>query len=191
VERKQLPADWRRRLQVIQASAADAAAALPADSRDAVGGRDAPLDYAAVRAARDRLAQGAERSFFGGLAGPAGVWDKLVRAYERDSAAPLLHPWAGQAAAWPTGPEHAVKYQHVQGSLSFCEPAGQSRTLWKGLAACVQPLAPVTVASGNHGAVCLAPAVLAAGATGRACIACACRPQFVGCHCPTSITTAC
>ncbi len=109
VERKQLPADWRRRLQVIQASAAEAAAALPADGRGSVGGRDAPLDYAAVRAARDRLVDGAERSFFGGLAGPAGVWDKLVRAYERDSAAPVPAPLGGSGGSMAPWLRHAVE----------------------------------------------------------------------------------
>ncbi|KAK9825903.1 hypothetical protein WJX81_003892 [Elliptochloris bilobata] len=89
-ERKQLPADWRRRLQVIQASAAEAAKALPAG--DAAPGGDAPVEYAFVRATRDRLAEGAERGFFGGLAGPAAVWDKLAHAYERDNV------WLGEAA---------------------------------------------------------------------------------------------
>ena len=92
VERKQLPADWRRRLQVIQASAAEAAKALPPGEALC---SDAPVEYAAVRGARDRLAAGAERGFFGGLAGPAAVWDKIVRAYERDSAP--LHRTCAQA----------------------------------------------------------------------------------------------
>ncbi len=83
--------DWRRRLQVIQASAAQAAKELPAAAGGAPAdggsaGAEAPIEYPFVRATRDRLAQDADRTFFGGLAGPAAVWEKLVRAYERDSA---------------------------------------------------------------------------------------------------------
>lgn len=99
MERKQLPADWRRRLQVIQASAVEAAKALPPG--EALCGGDVPVEYAAVRATRDRLAPGAERGFFGGLAGPAAVWDKLVRAYERDSAS-LQQPSSGTQFYWRT-----------------------------------------------------------------------------------------
>ena len=34
---------------------------------------------------RDTLAKTAEKTFFGNLTGTAGLWDKVLRAYEKDS----------------------------------------------------------------------------------------------------------
>eukprot|EP00983_Pelagomonas_calceolata_P097496 1158256-Pelagomonas_calceolata.AAC.15 len=47
------------------------------------GGPDGPLDYFRAVDIRDALAAGGERTLFGGLAGNAAVWDKIVKAYEK------------------------------------------------------------------------------------------------------------
>ena len=43
------------------------------------------MEYAAVKRIRDTLAETAEKTFFGILTGTAGLWDKVLRAYEKDS----------------------------------------------------------------------------------------------------------
>ncbi len=45
------------------------------------------MEYAAVKQIRDTLAETAEKTFFGNLTGTAGLWDKVLRAYEKDSRA--------------------------------------------------------------------------------------------------------
>lgn len=89
VARQKLPKDWHKRLQAIQAKAAQAAKELPPHVLQGLpggaGGQDGPaLDYYAAVQVRDRLAEGAERTLFGGLTGPAATWDKIVKAYEKD-----------------------------------------------------------------------------------------------------------
>ena len=79
------PRDWRKKLQYIQSKVAVAAVALPQDQRPSDA--DTAMDYLEVRDMRDTLAAStSERSLFGGLTGHAGVWDKLVRAYEKERA---------------------------------------------------------------------------------------------------------
>eukprot|EP00884_Botryococcus_braunii_P000658 jgi/Botrbrau1/10593/Bobra.0358s0013.1 len=86
VERRQLPKDWRKRVNAIQGKVAVAATQLPAEVlRDVLGDAEAQLDYQAVKAVRDKLAETAEKTLFGGVAGPAGVWDKLCKAYEKEN----------------------------------------------------------------------------------------------------------
>ncbi len=78
VDRKQLSPDWRKRLRLIQAKAAE----LP--SKAAAGAdAEAPLDYFTIRDARDRLAASAERNLLGQLKGDAAEWHRLVGAYEK------------------------------------------------------------------------------------------------------------
>jgi CDK5 regulatory subunit-associated protein 3 len=87
VERRQLPRDWRKRVHAIQSKVAQAASQLPPGFlADLLGDSEAQLDYQAVKATRDKLKETAERTLFGGMAGPAGVWDKLCKAYEKESA---------------------------------------------------------------------------------------------------------
>ncbi|GBF99758.1 hypothetical protein Rsub_12533 [Raphidocelis subcapitata] len=84
--RKRLPADWHRRLAAIQAKVAEAAKDLPPGLLAGLpGGADAPIDYFRAVALRDALAAGGERTLFGGLAGAAGVWDAIVKAYEKQN----------------------------------------------------------------------------------------------------------
>jgi hypothetical protein len=46
------------------------------------GPADAPVDYFRAVQIRDKLAESGERTLFGGLSGQAGIWDKIVKAYE-------------------------------------------------------------------------------------------------------------
>ena len=70
-------------MQIIISKAEEAAKSLPASLR---GQPDtSALDYPATKDIRDTLAQTSDKSLFGGLLGPASVWDKIVRAYEKDS----------------------------------------------------------------------------------------------------------
>lgn len=85
-DRNQLPADWRKRLRLIQAKAAE----LP--SPDKGGDADPPLDYFTARAERDHLAETAERNLLGQLKGAAGSWQQVVSAYEKGGV------WLGEAA---------------------------------------------------------------------------------------------
>jgi CDK5 regulatory subunit-associated protein 3 len=87
VTRQKLPVDWHARLQAIQARSAQAAKELPPGLLASLPGADGTaVDYFRARAVRDKLAQDGERSLFGGLTGQAGVWDKIVRAYENGGA---------------------------------------------------------------------------------------------------------
>lgn len=87
LELKTVPVDWRKRLNTIHASAVGAEKQLSPSVRNAVNpSGEQPLDYALVRAVRDLLSETAEKTLFGGLAGEAGIWDKLVTAYERQGA---------------------------------------------------------------------------------------------------------
>ena len=84
--RKKMVADWHKRVQAIQGKITEAAKDLPPGLLASLpGGADAPIDYFRAVAIRDKLAEGGERTLFGGLAGAAGVWDTIVKAYEKQS----------------------------------------------------------------------------------------------------------
>jgi len=78
--RKHIPTDWRKRLQAIQAAASAEMKSLPADFD-----QTASVSYFNATEIRDRLAGRAEKGMFGGLKGSAGTWDKIVKAYEKQS----------------------------------------------------------------------------------------------------------
>jgi hypothetical protein len=83
VARQKLPHDWHKRLQAIQAKVTEAVKELPAGVLSQVAGSaEAPVDYFRAVQIRDKLAETGERSIFGGLTGQAGIWDKIVKAYE-------------------------------------------------------------------------------------------------------------
>lgn len=86
--RQKLPKDWHKRLQVIQAKAAEAVKEVPAEVLSSLkDGADASIDYLRAVELRDKLASSSERTLFGGLTGPAATWDKIVKAYEKQCEA--------------------------------------------------------------------------------------------------------
>ena len=85
ISRQKLSKDWHKKLQAIKAKAAEAAEDLPPEL--ALPEKNL-LEYAAVKFIRDKLAETADKTFFGNLTGSAGLWDKILRAYEKDSTPP-------------------------------------------------------------------------------------------------------
>lgn len=84
MDRRLLPGDWRKRLQLVHRRVEEAAQQQPAP---ATLQADQKQNYWAVASLRDRLAGSAPRTLLGGLTGPAAAWDSLVRAYESGSEA--------------------------------------------------------------------------------------------------------
>lgn len=97
VTRKKMPNDWHKRAQAIQAKITEAVEDLPPELLAQLpGGADAPIDYFRAVQIRDKLAEGGERTLFGGLTGAAGLWDNIVKAYEKQS-----EPWGiGRPDLW-------------------------------------------------------------------------------------------
>ena len=88
VDRRKLAADWRKRLQAVQASALAASqeglsgelqAQLLAGSSDSTSGST----YLAALQLRDELAASAEKTLLGYYKGEAGIVDKIVKAFEK------------------------------------------------------------------------------------------------------------
>ncbi|KAI7844631.1 hypothetical protein COHA_001721 [Chlorella ohadii] len=82
VDRKQVPADWSRKLQAIQTKAAEAVAELPPGFLGQFEGGEEGLDYFLARQVLAKLSETAEKGLLGGLKGTAGSWEKVVKAYE-------------------------------------------------------------------------------------------------------------
>lgn len=82
VEHKQLSSAWRKILQAIQARVIAELGSLPASLQPEEG---KATDYAAAKHIRDTLAETANNSLLGGLKGTAGLWDKIVKAYQARS----------------------------------------------------------------------------------------------------------
>ncbi|WIA18375.1 hypothetical protein OEZ85_009837 [Tetradesmus obliquus] len=83
VSRQKLPADWHKRLEAIKSKISEAEKELPPGLLSQLPGpADAPVDYFRALQIRDKLAESGERTLFGGLSGQAGIWDKIVKAYE-------------------------------------------------------------------------------------------------------------
>ena len=89
INRQKLPRDFHKKLQVIQAKAAKSAEELPLELRPQASNiEEDALDYSKAVNIRDTLARISEKSLFGGLTGQAGLWDKIIRAYQKDSKIP-------------------------------------------------------------------------------------------------------
>lgn len=73
---------WHAKQKALQSKVADQSSNLPHDLRP---GEDTVLDFSFVTAVRDKLAETAERNFLNNLTGDAGRWDKIVKAYTKDS----------------------------------------------------------------------------------------------------------
>lgn len=80
-ERRFLQAHWLSRNKTLQTKAFDLSQNLPEELQAFRGLKD----YLRARKVRDRLVEGAEKNFLGNYKGDAGIWDKLVRAYELES----------------------------------------------------------------------------------------------------------
>ena len=82
VERRFLQTEWRSKNKALQLKAAELASSFSEEEFQEYKGLK---HYLAARNLRDRLLAGAEKNFLGYYKGEAGVWDKLIRAYEVES----------------------------------------------------------------------------------------------------------
>lgn len=83
ISRQKLPGDWHKRVAAINQKAVEAVKETPAAVLSGLpGGPDVPIDYHRAVQIRDKLLVGAEKTLFGGLTGPAALWDKICKAYE-------------------------------------------------------------------------------------------------------------
>jgi hypothetical protein len=107
VTRDRVAADWPARLEAIRAKAREAAKDVPpevlaAAASSAGSDENNRIDYFSALAIRDALALRPEgKNLFGGLAGQAALWGKIVRAYEQGGGALFLAE-AAQALAQAT-----------------------------------------------------------------------------------------
>lgn len=83
-----LPKDYQQRLSTVQASLKSAYTRLPIDIQSTVNpSGTVPVDYFLAQAVADILKSQSERTLFGHLQGDAGLWQKLVLAYQRSGVA--------------------------------------------------------------------------------------------------------
>ena len=88
VTRNKLPNDWHKRVQAIQAKIAESRACLPPGLLQSImGSTDAGIDYFHATAIRDELMKTTDRNFFGSATGEAAIWEKIVKAYEKNGSA--------------------------------------------------------------------------------------------------------
>lgn len=86
VNRRKIPNDWLKRLQLLQKNITKASKSLPSGflSQFNISDND-EINYDITKKIRDRLLETAERGYFGGLSGSANDWDKFFRAYEKSN----------------------------------------------------------------------------------------------------------
>eukprot|EP00210_Caulerpa_lentillifera_P000078 g74.t1 len=82
--RRKLSSDWIKNLKALQRRSETAFKELPfAFSSQFNRTESGQVEFLTAQSIRDQLSETSERGYFGGLSGAAGVWDKIIRSYER------------------------------------------------------------------------------------------------------------